>query len=280
MTEAEWLTCADPQPLLEFVHKQTGWRKSQIHRRKPQLFACACCRRIWHLLTPEHGRTMVELAECFADGLTTRAKLKAARVSMPEPDEWARAGARVDTWYARRAIGNLIDVSIDACGRAGSAAGKAAAAVVTEGFGWDDVAWDRALRRNWVARGWPAPRHASDWEEVRYSEAVSIMCEDSFTDFPGWARERRQQADFLRDIFGPCPNRPVAIDPGWLTWNDATVVKLAQAIYSDRAFEQMPILADALEEAGCTNEDMLKHCRSDGEHVRGCWVVDRILGKE
>ncbi len=62
-------------------------------------------------------------------------------------------------------------------------------------------------------------------------------------------------------------------------WNDATIPKVAQAIYDDRAFDRLPILADALEDAGCDNADLLTHCRSGGEHVRGCWVVDLLLGK-
>jgi hypothetical protein len=80
---------------------------------------------------------------------------------------------------------------------------------------------------------------------------------------------------FLRDIFGN-PFRPVALDPAWLT---STVVTLANSIYTDRAFDRMPILADALEEAGCDNVDVLLHCRGDGPHVKGCWVVDLVLGK-
>jgi hypothetical protein len=66
----------------------------------------------------------------------------------------------------------------------------------------------------------------------------------------------------------------------WLNWNDGTVVKLAEGIYNDRAFDRLPVLADALEDAGCTEAEILAHCRSGGEHVRGCWVLDLILGKE
>ncbi len=65
----------------------------------------------------------------------------------------------------------------------------------------------------------------------------------------------------------------------WLAWNDGAIPKMAQAIYDDRAFDRLPILADALEDAGCDNQEILDHCRSNGEHVRGCWVVDLILGK-
>jgi len=70
--------------------------------------------------------------------------------------------------------------------------------------------------------------------------------------------------------------RPV-LNPAWLT---PTVQSIAACIYQDRAFDRLPILADALEEAGCTNADVLLHCRQPGEHVRGCWVVDLVLGKK
>jgi hypothetical protein len=84
------------------------------------------------------------------------------------------------------------------------------------------------------------------------------------------------QANLLRDIFGN-PFRPFILDGSLL--NDA-VIGLAHAIYEDRAWDRMPILADALEEAGCTEAAILDHCRSEGRHVRGCWVVDFLLGKE
>ena len=79
----------------------------------------------------------------------------------------------------------------------------------------------------------------------------------------------------MRDVLGN-PFRPVTLDP---RWQSETVVALANSIYAERAFDRMPILADALEEAGCDHADILSHCRGDGEHVRGCWVVDLVLGK-
>lgn len=87
------------------------------------------------------------------------------------------------------------------------------------------------------------------------------------------------QADLLREIFGN-PFRWKVIDPAWLTWNDGVVSNLAQTIYDEQAFDRLPILADALEDAGCADADMLEHLRSPGPHVRGCWVLDLILGKE
>ena len=93
-------------------------------------------------------------------------------------------------------------------------------------------------------------------------------------------QEGQVQSDLLRDIFGN-PFRPVTLAPSLLDWNDSVVVKLSQGIYEERAFDRLPILADALEDAGCDDQDILAHCREQGlVHVRGCWVVDLLLGKE
>jgi hypothetical protein len=87
--------------------------------------------------------------------------------------------------------------------------------------------------------------------------------------------EEKSQITVLRDIFVN-PFRPVTFDASWRT---PTVLALATGIYEERAFDRMPILADALQDAGCDNEDILNHCRHPGEHARGCWCVDLVLGK-
>jgi hypothetical protein len=112
---------------------------------------------------------------------------------------------------------------------------------------------------------------------ITEAQAVEVQKEsDSFYD---------DHTNFLRDIFGN-PFRPVAVDPHWLSWSGGTITKLAQEIYDERCLPQgtldnnrLAVLADALEEAGCTNADILDHCRHPGGHVRGCWVVDLCLGK-
>ena len=87
--------------------------------------------------------------------------------------------------------------------------------------------------------------------------------------------DRKRQARILRDIFGN-PFRPVTFDP---TWQTSASVSLAQSMYDSRDFAAMPVLADALEEAGCRQEEVLGHCRDEKQiHVRGCWVVDLVLG--
>jgi hypothetical protein len=85
------------------------------------------------------------------------------------------------------------------------------------------------------------------------------------------------QAALLRDIFGPLPFRRVKVDQSWQT---SAVVALATSIYDERRWEDMPILGDALQEAGCTDAEMLAHCRGPAIHARGCWVLDLLLNKE
>jgi hypothetical protein len=88
---------------------------------------------------------------------------------------------------------------------------------------------------------------------------------------------RRANADLLREVFGN-PFRPVTFDSAWRT---STAIALATQMYESRDFGAMPILADALQDAGCDNEDVLNHCREAKQvHVRGCWVVDLVLGEE
>jgi hypothetical protein len=81
-------------------------------------------------------------------------------------------------------------------------------------------------------------------------------------------------ADILRDIVGN-PFRPVVADPSWLT---STALALARGIHAERAFDRLPILADALQDAGCEEQQVLAHCRGRGPHIRGCWLVDMVLG--
>ena len=88
--------------------------------------------------------------------------------------------------------------------------------------------------------------------------------------------ENRAHADLVREIVGWPVSRPF-FDRRWRT---PDVTGLARAIYDDRAFDRLPVLADALIDAGCDDNDILNHCRSTGPHVRGCWVVDLVLGKQ
>jgi hypothetical protein len=95
---------------------------------------------------------------------------------------------------------------------------------------------------------------------------------------PSWSAARERQKGLLVDIYGSL-FRTATFNPSWLRWNDGAVVKMVRAIYDGHRFGDLPVLADALEEAGCDSPDILAHFRNGGEHARGCWLVDLLLGK-
>jgi hypothetical protein len=122
---------------------------------------------------------------------------------------------------------------------------------------------------------------AIGWElDLRMAEVVSRCAAEAISgsigDTKAGDREYAIQAELLRDIIGN-PFHPRVFEPQWRT---STVLAIAEGIYEDRAFDRLPILADALQEAGCEDEQILGHCREDGTHVRGCWVIDLILGRQ
>lgn len=135
--------------------------------------------------------------------------------------------------------------------------------------------WD--AENLWEQAGYtiPAPSVAADYLlEGAFSFATWIVADAAPYAIPSVRHSVLHGA--LYDIFGPLPFRDIACEPAWLT---DTVRTLARGIYEQKAFERMPILADALQDAGCENEDVLNHCRDTAcEHVRGCWVLDLLLG--
>ena len=92
--------------------------------------------------------------------------------------------------------------------------------------------------------------------------------------------EQIAQCDLVRDIFGPFRFHSVDVNPAIRAWQNFTIPMLATTIYEERAFDRLPIVGDALEEAGCQDSDILDHCRQPGGHVAGCWVIDLILGNK
>lgn len=249
MTESEWLLSSDPEMMLRIMnphnakecHKDSPWWTFTLSTRKLRLFACSCCR---------------------------------------QPDVWARltdGASRKAILIAERFADGLATVEeLDA-------ASESAANVYENHEG------------------------SSEPEGCAY-----VCCDTNVNQTAYWlvrspsVTPLATQAALLREIFGN-PFRPVTIPQletripsgPWLT---NTVVGIARRIYDERRFEDMPILADALEDNGCTDEAMLQHCRSGephseclgegcrrcdngfvplrGPHVRGCWVIDLILGKE
>jgi hypothetical protein len=218
--------------------------RDMASERKVRLFACACCRRISHFLTHERSREAVEVGERFADGNATLEDLASTHDAAYEIDRdgpWVSVpGESLDTYEVRMAH----------CCAAKAAVHAARPDGMDYGFG--KLPYDAVSAFLHAAR--PAALTSPRFVNEHY----------------------REQTILLREIFGN-PFRPVTISPHWLT---PTVASIAQAIYTDRAFDRLPILADALEEAGCANADILTQCQGPWPHVRGCWVVDVILGKE
>jgi hypothetical protein len=207
--------------------------------RKLRLLACGCARQVWDVLAEVH-REAIELAERFADGRATDRKRR-------EVLDHAGATAPRESrhWFqeprepAWRAAQAATATLRD---EAASAAAEAATQV---------VAW--ALSR---PSNLPSVPSLNVWQKRRM-EILRVEC------------------SLIRDIFGNS-SHPVVFDPSWRTRN---VRELAQAIYQQRTFERMPILADALEDAGCDVADLLNHCRGEADHVLGCWALDLILGQ-
>ena len=243
MTEREWLESTEPQEMLEFLHGKAS-------DRKLRLFACACCRRVWPLLTDEKSRQAVEIAERYADGLATSEELSdpwplRLPAQMPsEPAEYSNAKAA-------------------AC--AGDAA-RLAAARDTETMGLEHFTWEVGR----YAAGAVAWKIAGAARSASHAESWASAWNQTEAD------EYGEQVWLLRDILGN-PFRPAALGPSWLT---PDVITLAGHIYLDRAFSHLPEMANALEQAGCTDTAILAHCRDPGPHARGCWAVDLVLGKE
>jgi hypothetical protein len=128
--------------------------------------------------------------------------------------------------------------------------------------------------------GISAAELAAGWTARRGRRRAPLLAARFAAKAVGYVREESEaQADLLHEIFGEFFH-PVEVNPAWLAWNDGTVRNIGVTIYQERTFEQMPILADALEDAGCNDVEILQHCRKPDAHVRGCWVLDLLLGKE
>jgi hypothetical protein len=150
------------------------------------------------------------------------------------------------------------------------------------GAAWKGARWTRDGTRSAAVA---ANQACSSLAETHwFLTCVNVLCnyvspDDSEASRTALREERAALAALLREIVGPLPFREARVDPAWLVWNESTVQHLAQNIYGGRRFEDMGVLADALEEAGCDQADFLGHLRGPGPHVRGCWAVDLFLGK-
>lgn len=118
----------------------------------------------------------------------------------------------------------------------------------------------------------------SAWYAVFYdaSSAASTTCDADAVDWYAQNGIQMPHSKLLREVFGN-PFRPVALDPAC---QNSRILALAQAIYDERAFDRLPQFAEDLEQSGCTNAEILRHCRQESVHVLGCWVVDVVIEKQ
>lgn len=251
--EAAWFSGTDPRPMC-------GLLRGMERARKFRLFACACCRRVAHLLTDDRPLYALDVLEGYIDGKLTlkeyavgeraAADACAAQAQVVGASESRRGSSEADrvrlfaAMLAAQAVadcfGSVTSAAADCCG-------------ALRAFGTAALVDDVQLRET--------------------GDRIEAL-------------ERTAQAALLRDIFGN-PFHPIALDPAW---RSDSAVSLARKMYHSHDFGEMPDLADALQDAGCENERILDHCRysspqaaghatSSSPHVRGCWVVDLVLGK-
>lgn len=224
----DWWHGDDPARMLRVVSENPDHEGINcVGPRKLRLFACACCRAVWHLLADPRSRRAVEVAERYADGLEPPGRLLRA-------SEGARRAYQAARGYHADGMAEHVSEITNA--------------------------------------GTFSPEHVLD-----------VMRLHAMTG-GDQAPIRRAQAALLRDVAGD-PWAPVALDPAWLARD---VRLLATRAYEDRVGPggglldpvRLAVLADALEEAGCVSADLLTHLRSAGPHVRGCWALDLLLGRD
>lgn len=297
LTRADWHACGNLVPLHRFLEGKGSVRQWR-------LYAVACCRRIESLIQDERSRQALEVAALLADDRAAPEEVERARTEAEVVYEAAwmnryRAEAEADFCYTREYAAacwpeDAAEAVCWALRPDPRIAGAEARPTADEReFVPSDSCVTAARKAHWFASSAHSP---GEIEEHNACETEII------------GAEMAEQCALLRDIFGAyfgAPADPAAwlpLEPSlifrrkhaWcrlptpanthipadvIAWRDGLIRALAQAMYDEDSFDRVNILADGLEEAGCTNIDILDHLRAPGPHVRGCWVVDLLLGK-
>jgi hypothetical protein len=244
MDEQTWLTSSDPQAMLSFL-RDSG----KLTDRKARLFAVGCCRSFLPLLRDSRVGEILEVAERFADGLADDRERSAARKLAQQAAQVRGVVQHPEAPKWERRVASL---AYYALARHASESGWNIESLAVEVLIWRAGGYD-----------------ACDPRAIRRAVGAS-------------------QADLLRDLFGPLPFRPLPpLERPVRAWNDGLIVKLATAIYEERAMPEghldslrLSVLADMMEEANVTDQDILGHLRQQGAiHVRGCWCLDLLLSE-
>lgn len=242
MTEPEWLSTDSPARLFQHV-------KSRLSARKLQLLACGCCRLLDGLLTPEQ-RNALGVVERFADGLASEG-------------EYQRAVDQFGRDLQERVINTPSGVAVSSPTNSPEAAlCQALRAVVSApadfGLGraaeWVVVAGTRA------GGGMTARREIGRRVCAVYHEVAGNPFRERVVAGPEWLASGRRAAPWMLKV---CE----------------TARSIALGVQAEQAFDRLPILADALEDDGCNDSELLEHVRFHSHHLRGCWALDLVLGK-
>jgi hypothetical protein len=262
MTEGEWLTGWYFRRMYDVV-------RNRVTTRQVRLYMAACCRlKAAEFFDPRILRA-VEAAEWCADDTQAEATANAVgdelatnlRPRLPQTGpEGELARAITGAWQL-----------LDECWGGGRGHYRSARQAIAHAAYMCLRSYPRDVFIG--GRG-----NAADYCARAIDGAESLRLGAKHVEVDGDSLEkvsqiRRAIANLLRDIFGN-PFRPVSFDSGWRT---PQVTAVAQTIYDERRFEDLPLLADAVEEGGCTYGDLLSHCRGPGPHARGCWALDLIL---
>ena len=243
-SEWQWWKLTNPQAMLDLVKDPSTTR---ISNRKFRLCACAVVRNIWQYITWEWARYIVEMAERAADGLVSEEDLAAQRGNLNH--SWGKSHA--------------VDAAISTCdANAWSAAHYACQSIATR---FNDEAKERAqTTQSAILRDIIGNPFQSVSLRVECGQ-----CQGIGQWKPDWAIEPEQECPLCH---GSGKTRP-----RWLT---PIVETMALQAYNERDWAILPILADALEDAGLDNTEVLDHLRGPGPHARGCWGLDCVLGRE
>jgi hypothetical protein len=243
MTEEEWLSCDDPTRMLTFLKDEKFAARTSI------LILASCCRRQAHLLTDRRSLRGLDVLERLLYNEASKGSRNYARHQAT-----LAANSLQDAEQPNTIAANLVCWLLHAAG--------------------------------WQTRPDAAELDSHTLDLARAAAHASGAAANDPEWRAVWKRERTAQAVLFRDVLGnpfrPAP--PKRIMPGfrdklrsWREANNGLVARLAQAIHEERRYTDLPIVGDALEDAGCTNADILAHCRQATEHTRGCWALELCI---
>ncbi len=243
MNERLWLTGTDPLELLAELYPMSTLGSERPQARQSRMYLLACARRVWGRL-PGVCRALVALAEVYTDS----------------PGE---------KWWLRTRAASVAEQLMHSEGEPSDLLAAHAELVFAEDTAADVALALRAAEASAVSAPDP-PLAAGEWQGLaRLVYLPFVNCIPAYT----WVPPALHSCELLREVCG----NPCRFAPFPHAWRTSDAVALARQMYDGREFSAMPILADALQDAGCDSAAVLDHCREPGDHVRGCWVLDRVL---